>query len=76
MPCNLKGAELENFIRDAAVPYWHRSPVRRSDAASLPEFVPPAASNGNKQMGRDHAQSEAEAPVQQCLQRFKLSELI
>jgi choline dehydrogenase-like flavoprotein len=25
MPGNLKGAELENFIRDAAVTYWHQT---------------------------------------------------
>lgn len=25
MPGNLKGAELENFIRDAAVSYWHQT---------------------------------------------------
>ena len=25
MPGNLKGAELENFIRDAASTYWHQT---------------------------------------------------
>jgi choline dehydrogenase len=25
MPGNLKGAELENLIQDAAVTYWHES---------------------------------------------------
>jgi choline dehydrogenase-like flavoprotein len=34
MPGNLKGAELEDFIRDAADTYWHQAKMGR-DAMSV-----------------------------------------
>src|SRR5260370_17175046 len=38
MPGNLKGAELENFIRDSVVTYWHETStgkLRRHTMSSL-----------------------------------------
>jgi choline dehydrogenase len=37
MPGNLKGADLDNFIRDAAVTYWHQTGTARMgrDAMSV-----------------------------------------
>jgi choline dehydrogenase len=35
MPGNLKGAELENFVRDAAVTYWHQTAKMGRDPMSV-----------------------------------------
>jgi choline dehydrogenase len=37
MPGNLKGVELQNFIRDGAISYWHQSGTARMgrDATSV-----------------------------------------
>ena len=35
MPGNLKGAELERFIRDAAVTYWHQTCTAKLGRAAM-----------------------------------------
>ena len=36
MPGNLKGGELEGFVRDAAMSYWHQTCTAKMDQDAMP----------------------------------------